>query len=475
MRYTRYYILLIILSISFACKAQEDSLRQALEQFPERSVAAINDKLAGIDKKLSKQTTKALRKFERQEAKLQRKLAAKDSTLNTIKESAQKLEQLQNEFTNIPDKAINKLQGEYNAYLDTLKTTFKFLQQKDGVIGKSKELQDKLTQATSQLNILEGKLQKAEEIKKYLRERKEILRQQLEKFSMVKQLKQIEKTTYYYNEYIKEYKNLLKDRKKLEQKAMALLYSTPIFKKFVEKNSLLARLFRIPSANSGSDAATIPVLQGLQTRVNVQQMMQERVATGGPNALTQVRQQIQSAQGELNKLKDKIAKYGSADAEIPSFKPNSQKTKSLLRRLTYEANIQFSKSNKLLPSQSDIALGVGYKLNDKGVIGIASSVKLGLGTGWNNIKLSTQGLSLRSYLDWKIKGNFYASGGYEQNYYSQINNFSSWQSSGLMGVSKKLKMKGNRSAKFQLLYDFLSYKHVPVTQPFIFRTGFTFK
>jgi hypothetical protein len=375
----------------------------------------------------------------------------------------------------MPDKAINKLQDEYNAYLDTLKTTFKFLQQKGGTIGKSKELQDKLAQATSRLNILEGKLQKAEEIKRYLRERKEILRQQLEKFGMVKQLKQIEKTAYYYNEYIKEYKSLLQDRKRTEQKAMAILYSTPIFKKFIEKNSLLAGLFRIPGSNDGGNSAALPVLQGLQTRVNTQQMMQERIATGGPNALSQVRQQIQSAQGELNKLKDKIAKYGSADAEIPSFKPNSQKTKSLFKRLTYEANIQFSKSNKLLPNQSDIALGVGYQLNDKGVVGVASSVKLGLGTGWNNIKLTTQGLSLRSYLDWKIKGDFYASGGYERNYYSQINNFPAWQSSGLMGVSKKLKIKDNRSAKFQLLYDFLSYKHVPITQPFIFRTGFTFK
>ena len=475
MRYARLYLLLITLLLSFVCKAQEDSLRHALQQFPERSVSAINDKIAAIDKKLSKQTIKALRKFERQEAKLQRKLAAKDSTLNTIKEKTQKLEQLQNEFTSMPDKAITKLQGEYNAYLDTLKTTFKFLQQKGDAIGKSKELQNKLAQATSKLNILEGKLQKAEEIKKYLRERKETLRGQLEKFGMVKQLKQIEKTTYYYNEYIKEYKTILKDRKKMEQKAMALLYSTPIFKKFVEKNSLLASLFRIPSASSGSNGAALPVLQGLQTRVSTQQMMQDRIATGGPNALAQVRQQIQAAQGELSKLKDKIAKYGSADAEIPSFKPNSQKTKGLFKRLTYEANIQFSKSNKLLPSQSDIALGVGYKLNDKGVIGVASSVKLGLGTGWNNIKLSTQGIGLRSYLDWKIKGNFYASGGYEQNYYSQINNYSPWQSSGLVGISKKLKIKGNRSAKFQLLYDFLCYKHVPVTQPFIFRTGFSFK
>jgi len=484
MRPIRSLLVLLLIVVSTRSLAQLDSIVQGSKEFPEKYISAISDKISGVDNKLSKQTLKVLRKFEKEEAKILRKLGAKDSTQSRdiVAKTTQKLEQLQNEFVNMPDRAIDILSGTYNAYIDTLKTSLKFLQQKgEDIIDKSKQLTGKLKDATAKINVLDGKFQKAEEIKKYLRERKNVLRQELEKYGMVKELRKIEKATYYYNEYIKEYKEILNDRKRLEQKAMALLYATPLFKKFVSENSLLASLFKLPGSGNGSANAVMPTLAGIQTRASVTSMMQASISAGGPNAFNQVRQQIQAGQAELNILKDKIAKYGSAEAEIPSFKPNSQKTKSFLKRLEYGANIQFGKSNQFMPTTSDIALSLGYKINDKSSAGIGVSYKMGLGSGWNNIRLSSEGIGLRSYIDWKIKGGFYLSGGYEQNYNSQFKNisqlkqYSSWQATGLIGLTKKLKLKGGKSTKIQVLYDFLSYSHVPVTQPFIFRTGFNLK
>ena len=239
-------------------------------------------------------------------------------------------------------------------------------------------------------------------------------------------------------------------------------------------------MFKLPGSGAGNTAVQ-PVLAGIQTRASVNSLMQTSMAAGGPNAITLVKQQIQAGQAELSLLKDKIAKYGSSDAEIPSFKPNSQKTKSFLKRLEYGANIQFGKSSQYIPTSSDIAVSLGYKINDKSSAGIGISYKMGLGTGWDNIKLSSQGIGLRSYIDWKIKGSFYFSGGYEQNYNSQFKNinqlkeYSSWQSTGLIGLSKKLKLKGAKSTKISVMYDFLSYRHTPITQPFVFRTGFNLK
>ncbi|MBK7884949.1 MAG: hypothetical protein IPJ81_15070 [Chitinophagaceae bacterium] len=472
-------IFLLILSIT-VCKAQNnDSIVSVSQQIPEKYISQIADKVDDINQKLSKQTLKALRKFEQQEAKIKRKLLQKDSTAKeAFAFSTQKINELQNDFNSLPDKAVNKLNGEYNAYLDTLQSTFKFLQQGD-LINKSRQLQDKLSGTSAKIDALEKKLQKAGEIKKYLKERKEFLKQQLEKFGMVKQLRKIEKTTYYYTEYIKEYKSLLTDRKKLEQKAMSLLYATPLFKKFVSENSMLASLLRLP----GESSTTNPLqnIAGIQTRASVQQVMQDRIATAGPNAVQQIQQQVQDAQAELSKLKDKIAQYGSADAEIPGFKPNSQKTKGLLKRLEYGANMQFAKSNNYFPNSSDIAFSVGYKLNDKSAVGVGASYRIGLGTGWNNIKFISQGLGLRSYMDWKLKGQFYVSGGYEQNYNTairsiqQLNIYSAWTSSGLLGISKKYQMNKKLKGQVQLLYDFLSNQHLPKTQPVIFRFGYSIK
>jgi hypothetical protein len=163
MQLIRLLLLVVITSVSQFCAAQTDSVLQTLNQLPEKYIDQVAAKISIVDKKLSKQTLKALKKFEKQEARLQRKFPAKDSssTQNTFEYSAQKIQQLTTAFSNMPDKAIDKFSGEYNAYLDTLKTTFKFLQQKgEKVINQSKAITDKLNGATSKLNVLQGKLQK---------------------------------------------------------------------------------------------------------------------------------------------------------------------------------------------------------------------------------------------------------------------------------------------------------------------------
>ena len=147
----------------------------------------------------------------------------------------------------------------------------------------------------------------------------------------------------------------------------------------MKENSQLASLFRLPD-NSGS--STTLSLAGLQTRASVQGMIQQRIAAGGPNAMEQVQQNLSAARAEINKLKDKINQLGggSGDLEMPDFKPNSQKTKPLWKRLEYSANVQFAKSTNLLPSTANIGLGIGYKLDDKRIIGVGASYAVGMGT-----------------------------------------------------------------------------------------------
>src|SRR6185312_3790740 len=111
-----------------------------------------------------------------------------------------------------------------------------------------------------------------------------------------------------------------------------------------------------------------------------------------------------------------------------------------LKRFEYATNIQTQKASSFFPITSDLGLSVGYKLNDKSVIGIGASYKVGLGRGWNDIELSSQGAGLRSYVDWKLKGSIWISGGFEMNYRSEFKNIDQlkdiidWQQSGLLGL-----------------------------------------
>jgi hypothetical protein len=53
-----------------------------------------------------------------------------------------------------------------------------------------------------------------------------------------------------------------------------------------------------------------------------------------------------------------------------------------------------------------LGLSVGYKLNDKSIIGIGASYKIGWGSSWKNISITNQGVGLRSFIDWQLKGAF---------------------------------------------------------------------
>jgi hypothetical protein len=107
---------------------------------------------------------------------------------------------------------------------------------------------------------------------------------------------------------------------------------------------------------------------------------------------------------------------------------------------------------------------------------------MGWGKDIKNISITSEGAGLRSFMDMKIKGSFYASGGFEYNYQPLIDSVStaggikanSWKQSGLVGVSKVISIKSKffKKTKMQLLWDFLSYQQVPRTQPVKFRIGY---
>lgn len=417
--------------------------------------------------------------MQKQEAKLQKKLAKKDSIsaknlFGNIKEKYSSVAQkIKAPTGNINATSLN----EYLPGLDSLQTAFNFLGKTGMKISSVPTDKLKQIQAVSaQLKGLQSQLQIAGDIKKFIKERKQLLKEQLDRFAMADQLKQVNKQVYYYQQQINEYKALINDPKKLEQKALGLIRKTPAFRDFFARNSFLAQLFPKPSSYGTPDA-----LIGLQTRSSVQQQLTQRLGSAGANPQQYLQQQVSQAQNELNSLKDKVNKLGggNSDLAIPDFKPNNQKTKSFWKRIEYGLSIQSQETNALLPVTSDIALTAGYKLNDKSTIGIGAAYKLGWGRNISNIRLTSQGLSLRTYLDIMIKGSIWISGGYEENYQheftrlDQLKDMNAWQHSGLIGLTKKYKI-GKNNGNLQLLWDFLSYQQVPRTQALKFRIGYGF-
>lgn len=472
-------ILSLLLCNSAICEAQLDSTIESLQKIPVKYLSSIDNKIDKYSNRITNKTEKTLVKLSRWEEKVK-------SILEKVSpETAQKLFGT-NQLTF--SAALQKLKEgkaviegyktKYNEYRDKLTTSIKYLEeQKDKL---NKDLINPINTVKKKLNDLEEDVSNTEAVEKFIKERKkQLLNEAVKYIGKSKYLTKIDKEAYYYVETLRNYKELFSDKKKAEETAITILNKIPAFKEFAQKNSMLASLF-----GSGANNGAIPNLAGLQTRAGVNTLIQERLAMGGPNAREAFSQNMQQAQAELNNLKDKVLKAGgsSSETQIPDFKPNTQKSKTFLQRLEYSSNFQFAKNNSLVPTTADIALSVGYKLNDKSIIGIGASYKMGLGS-IRHISITHQGIGLRSFIDWKLKKQFFATGGFEMNYNAQFKNISQlkndtdWQQAGLVGVTKKLNIKTKffKGSSVQLLYDVLHRQHIPVSQPVLFRIGYSFK
>ena len=478
------YSLFIFLSVSSLLSYSQipDSSLQISPQVPEKFYSKVDKKISSIDNHLARKSVEYLAKFQRQERKLRQKLEKLNTgnATNVFTSADEKYNEFSDNIKNKTAGATKIICGEYNPYLDSLGSSLSFLKQFKGT-------RDKAEAPLASLGQLQNKLQQSEKIKEFIAERKNQIKELLSKYSKIpgtlkNQYSKLNKTAYYYSAQVKEYKEMLKDPDKMETKALSIIRELPAFQKFWQKNSYMAQLFPIP-ANYG----TIQALNGLQTNSQVQQQFAQQLGitkTTAGNPTQYLQQQLSQAQSSLNTLKDKVtglgATTGTGDKEVPDFKPNSQKTKSLFQRLEYGINIQNASQTSFLPAMSEIALTIGYRFSDKATAGIGSSYKLGLGHAWNHIHFSSQGAGFRSYFDAKAKGSIWISGGLEYNYLQSFRNLQElhinvnlWQRSALAGLTKKYKV-GKKDGNMQLLYDFLASRQIPRAQPVKFRVGYNF-
>ena len=168
--------------------------------------------------------------------------------------------------------------------------------------------------------------------------------------------------------------------------------------------------------------------------------------------------------------------------DMPDFKPNQQKTRPFLKRLQLGTDLQTTRPDYFSPTTTDIGLSLAYLASNKLDFGIGGSYKIGWGQNINHVKLSSQGASIRFFLDFQLRKTYYLTGGYELNYqqafttFSQISSVAEWSRSGLIGLSKIISLNNKffKKTKVQLLWDFLSYSQVPRRNPIVFRVGYNF-
>ncbi|MBS1664163.1 MAG: hypothetical protein JST68_24170 [Bacteroidetes bacterium] len=451
------------------CSAQSpDSAAAKLFNLPSRFIERVQQRTSRLDAQLTRQTEKYLQKMAKRESRLKSRLSKVDSAgaqtlfAGTKNRYAALLQKIQTDTGN----AHMRPSGAYQPYVDSMQSMLKFL-----------------NQDTRSIQQLQAKMIDANQAKAYIQERRQQIGQYITQHANAQSLlgptySGMKQDVYYYSQQLQEYKSLFNDPDRLERKALSQLNQLPAFQSFMKTHSQLAGLFGLPGSSTPAQA-----LAGLQTRDQISQQVQQQITSAGSGGMESLQSQLQSGKSQLDSYKDKLENLGggTTDADIPSFRPNDQKTKTFWNRLEYGANFQTTHSTYYFPVTTDLGLSLGYKLGRGNIIGIGASYKVGWGKDINHIAFSSQGVGLRSFLDIKLKGSFSATGGFEYNYATpftslqQLQQVEHWTKSGLIGISKTVSMKSRflKKTKMQLLWDFLSYSQVPRTQAILFRIGYT--
>lgn len=448
--------------------------------------------------------------MQQREDRLRAKIAATDSVRaqQLFGNAASKYQNLESRIAAPLETSKSAALKEYIPGIDSMQTTLAFLSTKGlpGVSVNSGDL-SKIGSLQGEMQQLQGRLQQANEAQDFLRERESQLKTQLSGLGLTKQLVGMNKEVYNYQEQLRQYKEILNDKEKLEQEVLSKATQIPAFKRFWQQNSIFASLFPMPQSVT-TDPST--AVLGLPTRSQVQAAAIGQAATAqgtptqgsptqgtstqgsppqgsmdGGNSSGALQQQITNGQDQATDAQGRLSQLGgggsasNGNATMPDYTPNSQRAKTFLKRLFFFYNFQTESATPALPAIANIGAGMGYKLSDKVQFGFGAAYKLGMGRSLNDISFSSQGVSLRSFLNMKFKGSLWISGGYEGDYlqaFSKLRDLkieSLWQKSALLGLMKKYKI-GKKEADITLLYDFLAASHKNTAQPLVFRIGRSF-
>lgn len=485
--YLLIFFLLFTLIGYPALAQQPDTMLSRLQKLPSNYIVSADDKMTRINHQITIYTNKVLQRQQQMEEGINAKLMKVDSVAshNLFAYSLAKYQNLLNKIRTKATSLAPFVQGgSYFPYLDTLRNSLFFLKKYSAYLNQIKNSKTQIQASLNNFNHLETKFQNVMNIEQYLQQRQAQITTVLSKYGNMfnRQIRSLSKNVYYYVAQIKEYKNTFQDPSRAEAQAFKILRTTKLFKIFMKKNSMLASLLNLPSNTGISDTSGTSI--GLQSRSQVISKIQSGLGPSGTNAATLIQQKTQAAEGQLDQFRNKLNslyKIGGL-VDIPNFTPNDQKTKSFFKRIVWGTNLQTTRGNYYFPTTTDVGLSIGYKLNNKNQIGIGASYNVGWGSNYSHIKLSSQGIGFRSFIDLQLIKTIFISGGLEYNYRQPfsslhiIQTLRSWQQSGLIGISKIISMKTQffTSTKIQLLWDFLSYEQVPKTQPFLLRMGYNF-
>ena len=433
----------------------------------------ISFKIKSLDKynsRVERQQKQLLNKLKRKEKHFVHKLKSSDSSAYAqYKEqktpSYDSISKLSKSDTGSTAASFSK---QRNATVDSLRGVLTFVQSKSGLSANTPQVQG----TTGELNTVQGKMNFRNYITQLITQRTNNLKSFAALSSNVPGLTGIEKQVFYSKAKMSVYKDMEEDPTKAEDKAMEYLQGSEGFDKCM-KNT--AQEDENTQSLAGSGAAELESM-GYQTKRQIQGNLQQKFGNNIGIVVAQMNNQISDFQKNVTSAADDMRASKQSFSDIkntdkPSFKVNPLRGVPFKKRIEKQYNWQTTRTSTdgIRPATFEPSIMAGIKQTPKLTYGLGIASAFGLGSNWQNIHFSFQGIGLRSFITWQWQYGIGVYAGYEREYNQfvftgnrksgisdmPINQHSkaTYIESVLIGLTKSYHISSKYDGQIQVLYD----------------------
>lgn len=480
-----FYIILFMLLNSSLLSAQEDN---ATYTQGKRYVDIKFDKLQKYNKRLENKQNHLLNKLKKKEGRLLKRTKSRDSLaysqLSNQGISFDSISKLQR-----PDSAtLAKKNRSGTKVIDSLKRVNSFINKQSDNLGFARPTSN----SSSELADLQYELN-------YRKYKDDLINQRANSIkgtgskSKLSGFTSLEKKAFYAKQRMKELKNISEEPTKAEEKALEYLQGTEGF------DAHMDNIGKGPGSMKGLSSNTTSTeleKMGFQTKKQVEGSLKEKFGKNLGGVTKKIGGQVKEFQDKLgeakNTVKDgknnitdaKSTAKGLKNTEKPSFKVNPMRGKLFWQRIEKQYNWQTIRATTDKPAMLEASAMAGFKHTPKLTYGLGLATGIGLGQGWDKIKISFEGIGLRSFASWEWQYGLGAYAGYERMYKRtaftnstaaateitspSVHNKAKYSESVLIGLTKSYNINTKYNGAIQLLYD-IWWKEKGLRSPIVLR------
>ncbi|GEM_PF-352727 len=509
----------IIMSMALLCLCCSVFAQEQNGEVVEASQHYLESRTTSLDKYLQRSQKiqdRLLKKLRKKEARFAKQLQQKDSAAYAqyiaMPLSYDSIATIAKDST-----FLAKSPKKRNATIDSLKKIQGFAQEQVSKLSGISSVADKagLEGYTQKLEGLQQQLNAEQQVKELIARRTKSL-ESLAGNTNISGLKSIQKEVFYAGEKIKAWKELSQEPDEAEAKALEFLQGSDGFDQYFNKDKNTAW-------GGLGDNATAADLErmGFQTKRQTSEMLQQTFGNNLNSLQQGMSEQIQQFQEQIGEIGGKVKEVKSAidetkakatevkqniaqakalpqqikNIEKPAFKKNPERGKPFWQRIEKQYNFQTTRPTPDgRPAMLELEAGIGFKHTPTLSYGIGLSGSVGLGQGWEQVRISYEGIGARAYADYQLQYGISLQAGYEKifrpanrpyiitdnnidNNNSPDNNgnaikqaFGAAQDAAYLGLMKRYRLNSKWNGTFLIGYNFL-WQQSGTRSPLMVRIG----